>query len=415
MTLWDPVYRIKADGTDVTGISLVGFTITKGRSDINGISNAGTCQINLINFENTILPFKVNTTITVEVKNSAANYVQIYSGRISDIASQVVSAGSTAIITQLTITALGAIARLNRALFDGALAEDTDGNQIKTLVYSLGGDQWSEVDGTITWSSYTPTTERWSDLNAYAGTFSSGVYTMRSQTVSNAVIGPVITQIAQSAGGYIYENSDGRICYADANHRPDALIANGYTDLDAGQALAAGISTVSRQGDLVNYFTINHGVSFSSSHTSQNAASQAEFGLYGQSMDSVMKNSADVSDFADRVVNLRAYPFDRFQSITFALQSTQIDDADRDALLGIYMGQPIRITNLPANITEGQFSGFVEGWSFRSTVNGLSLTINASPTNFSAISQRWNQVDVAEQWNTLNTSLKWEYAIGVIS
>jgi len=414
MTVWTPEYRVKANGTNVTGVSLVGFSIIRGRQDINSPALAGVCQINLINFENTIYPFTINTSLTIEVKDSSGAYVFLFGGRVSDLATEVTSTGSIKTVTRLSITAVGLIARLARVLYDGSLAEDTDGNQIKALLYAVGADQWNEVPTAETWATY-DATQTWETTDAYFGEFDPGVYTMRSQTLTNAIISTPITAIAQSAGGYIYEDNQGRICYADADHRSDALIANGYTELDARYALGAGISTVKRQGDVVNKFTINHGVNFSSSHTSENTSSQAEFGIYGQSYDSYLKNSADVTDFADRLINLRAYPFDRFQQIIFPVQSPEIDDATRDALLGIYMGQPIRISNLPGNIVEGQFEGFVEGWSWRSTVSGLTLTLNASPTNFSAISQRWEQVNVAESWNTINTALKWEYAIGVIA
>lgn len=414
MTTWNPQYRIKANGTNVTGISLVGFSIIRGRQDFNQPVLASVCQINLINYENTIYPFTINTSLTVEVLNSAGNYVFLMGGRISDLATEITNAGSNKIVTRLNITAVGLIARLGRITYDGTLSEDTDGNQIRTLLYAIGADQWSEVPTAETWATY-DSTQTWQDVEAYVGEFDPGVYTMRSQTLSNVNITAPITVIAQSAGGYIYEDNQGRISYADANHRSSDLIANGYTEIDARSAQASGISTVKRQGDIVNKFTINHGNNFSSSHTAENTASQASYGIYAQTYDSYLKNSADVTDFATRLINLRAYPFDRFQQIIFPIQSPELSDTTRDALLGIYMGMPIRITNLPGNMVEGQFEGFVEGWSWRSTVGGLVLTLNASPTNFSAISQRWEQVNSAESWNTINTSLEWEYAIGVIS
>ncbi len=74
-------------------------------------------------------------------------------------------------------------------------------------------------------------------------------------------------------------------------------------------------------------------------------------------------------DVADRLIQLRAWPRNTFQSITFALQSPEIDNADRDALLNIFMGQPVRITNLPLNILGGEFTGFIEGWTFNASVS----------------------------------------------
>jgi hypothetical protein len=128
-----------------------------------------------------------------------------------------------------------------------------------------------------------------------------------------------------------------------------------------------------------------------------------------------LKNAADVEDVADRLIQLRAWPRNTFQSITFALQSPEIDNSDRDALLNIFMGQPVRITNLPLNILGGEFTGFIEGWTFNASVSGLSVTFLATPTEFSAFAQQWAQVNAAESWNSVLNTLEWQDAIGVIS
>jgi len=79
------------------------------------------------------------------------------------------------------------------------------------------------------------------------------------------------------------------------------------------------------------------------------------------------------------------------------------------------MGLPLKVVNLPPNIYGGEFTGYVEGWTWTSTVNGLSLTLNLSPTEFSAVAQNWEQVNAAERWNSILTTLEWQDAIGVIS
>ena len=79
------------------------------------------------------------------------------------------------------------------------------------------------------------------------------------------------------------------------------------------------------------------------------------------------------------------------------------------------MGMPVWLQNLPPNINDGSFPGYVEGWTFRASVNDLSLTFNASPVNFSQVAVKWEQVNAAETWNTLNTSLTWLNAIGAVA
>jgi len=415
MTLWNPVYRVKANGTDVTDITLVGFTITSGRRDINAPVEAGYANLNLINTTNQYYPFAVNTAITIEVQDSNATYVPIFGGRISDISIEVQSAGSTALVTRLNIIALGALFRLQRAIFDGNLTEDLDGAQIEQLLQELLLNNWNEVPPAETWNTYDPTITWANAENVGLGTIDAGAYTMSSRQITDSFISPIAQSIAQSAGGYLYEDANGLISYADITHRQDNLVANGYTDLDANQALASGISSIARQGDIVNQVKIDYGNNFNNSYTAQDLDSQATYGLYAEQLNSYIKGQADAEDFADRVIQLRSYPRDRFQSITFPVHSTEIDDTDRDALLNINMGLPVRLNNLPPNITNGQFEGFVEGWTWRSSVNGLFLTFTASPTAYNAVAQQWAQVNAAETWNSILNTLEWQDAIGVLS
>jgi hypothetical protein len=79
------------------------------------------------------------------------------------------------------------------------------------------------------------------------------------------------------------------------------------------------------------------------------------------------------------------------------------------------MGMPVWIQNLPTNINDGSFQGYVEGWTFRASFNDLSLTFNASPVNFSQVAVKWEQVNAAETWNTISSSLTWLDAIGVVA
>jgi hypothetical protein len=416
MTAWTPVWRVRANGDTVTGVTLANLTITSGRTDINSPTPAGYCSLQLINTDNSVYSFAVNTSILIEVQDSNADYVPLFGGRISDIRQIVTSAGSKAAVTTINITATGALIRLQRATFDGNLAEGLDGAQILDLLDELLLASWNELPPAETWATYDPATETWAEAGDIGlGTIDAGEYTMASRQISDQVISNVANQIASSALGYLYEDANGNINYADASHRQDYLVANGYTDLDAAQAIGAGIGIVQRQGDIANKIILDYGNNFNSQYIAQSTDSQTTYGLYAEQFSSYLKNTADVEDMGDRLIQLRAYPRYLFQSITFPLQSPEIDDADRDALLNIFMGQPVRITNLPPQMLGGEFTGYVEGWTFRASVGGLSITFNASPTEFSAVAQQWAQVNAAESWNSVLNTLEWQDAIGVIS
>jgi hypothetical protein len=415
MTVWTPEWRIRANGNDVTGVTLTDLTITSGRQDINSPTPAGYCSLRLVNTDNTVYSFAVNTSINIEVKDSNGDYVPIFGGRISDIRQVVSSTGEVSTVTNLLITAVGALIRLQRATFTGNLAEGLDGAQITDLLDDLLLNSWNELPPAETWATYS-TTETWANAsNIGLGTIDAGEYTMSSRQIEDQVISVVANQIASSALGYFYEDANGLISYADASHRQDYLVANGYVDLDAGTALGSGIGIVQRQGDIANKIVIDYGNNFNSQYVALDAESQANYGLYGEQFSSYLKNTSDVEDMGDRLIQLRAYPRYIFQSITFPIQNPELDDTDRDALLNVFMGMPVRITNLPPQMLGGEFTGYVEGWTFRASVGGLSLTLTASPTEFSAVAQRWEQVNAAESWNSVLNTLEWQDAIGVIS
>ena len=416
MTTFTPEWRIKIDGDNLTAITLVGLTINSGRTNINTQPQASYCQLELINTNNTDYGFNINSALTVELKDSTATYVPIFGGKISDVSVGVRAAGSTAYVTSYQITALGALAKLQKAVWTAALSQDDDGDQIYTILSDLLLNTWNEVSASQTWAAYNPTTT-WADAeNIGLGDIDQpGQYEMEQRSANPIDYYSLISQIANSALGYFYEDANGNIGYADAAHRTAYLAANGYVDLSANDALALGIRATTRQGALVNSFVLNYGNSFNSQKTALDQDSIDTYGRFQVTQNSLVHDATDAQNIANRYVQLRAYPRAQFEKITFALQNPEIGDSDRDALIGVFMGLPIRITDLPALITGGGFEGYVEGWTWRVSVSGLSIDLTLSPTAFSAVAQNWEQVNATETWNSILNTLEWQDAIGVIS
>jgi hypothetical protein len=416
MTAWTPTYKILVDSTEVTDVTVANLTVTSGRTDINQQPVAGYCQLQLINFNNSSYDFTVGTSLTVEVTNSVGTYVPIFGGLISDFTVAVNRAGDLGYTTTATITALGALSKLPKLIDNGILSQDFDGDQIYTLLsgYLLG--QWNEVPAAQTWANYDPT-ETWANaLNIGLGEIDQpGDYELIARSSSKTDLYSLCTDIANSAFGVLYEDANGNIGYADQTHRQDYLAANGYTTLDANHANGLGLAATTRAGDLRNYFNIIYDNNGNQSYVAEDLTSQSIYGTYGESFTSRIKHTSDAEALADRYIELRANPSAKFQSITFTLGNPEIDDADRDALINIFLGQPVWIQNLPPNISLGSFQGYIEGWTFRASLNNLSVTFNASPINFSQVAVKWEQVNAAETWNTLNTSLTWLNAIGVVA
>lgn len=415
MTQWTPEFRVIIDGEEATDIVLTGLSITSGRIDINSQPQAGYVNLTVINSSNAYRNWNVAGSITIEVKDTSSNLVSLFGGKISDISVSVRSAGNSSYVTEYQILAIGAISKMNKAIWTTNLAQDKDGDQIYTILSSLLLNSWNEVPAAEQWTTYNPT-ETWLEGGdvGLGEIDTPGQYTMEQRSADPIDYYTLITNIANSALGYIYENANGEIGYADAAHRGLYLINNGYTELDARNALGVGLRQSTRGGAIVNKYQINYGNNYNNSATAEDLNSINTYGLYSVQQNSSIHNSTDATNIVNRQISLRAYPRAQFESITFPLQNPELTNANRDALLNIFMGLPVKITNLPLNISGGEFTGYVEGWTFVATLSGLSLTFFASPTEFSAVSQYWEQVSNTESWNSLSSTLEWQNAIGVI-
>lgn len=407
MSQWTPEWQVTINGGgDYTNLTLSNLTITSGRTDIYTQAYAGYCSVEIINLDLSPIIMDINDQITIKVKDSTGTFVNLFGGYVTDIDVSVTSAGTEGVNEIISIVALGALSKLPKALTEGVLSKDFDGDQIYTILAPLLFNTWNEVPAATTWATYTPTVDWTNAENSGLGTIDRpGDYELTARTASATDVASLVNSLATSGLGYIYEDAQGRICYADSTHRSEYFAANGYVDLTGNHALASGIKTVKRSGDIRNDVTITY-----KSNAQVSASDTASISLYGPQAYEIttsLENTIDAEFQADFYLALRAYPEAQFRTITFPIQNPEIDDTDRDALLNVFMGMPVNIQDLPININNGQFQGFVEGWTFQATYNGLFITLTVSPLAYSLQSMRWNGVGAAETWNTINASLDW--------
>jgi len=411
MTAWSPDWKLTVAGVDYTDIAISDIDHQAGRSDIYQQPNPSYIQVSFVALSGQTLPFDINDSLSLQVKNSSGTYVNLFGGDITDLTVSVQATGAISTVIQYSVLAMGSLVKLAKELYSGTIAQDEDGNQIYDLLSSVLLGTWNDVPAASTWATY-DATETWANaLNLGLGEIDTpGLYTMENRAASVDTIYNIASIIANSAFGYLYETNNGDIGYADADHRQNYLLTNGYVDLDANHALGQGLTTITRSGDIRNDVYINYGNNFGSQETATSATSIATYGYKAESIQSVLHSAVDAQAVADRYIAQRAFPQPAFQSITFPITNPEIDNSDRDNLLGVFMGQPLNIQNLPAQISGGEFEGYVEGWSWSTRFNELFLTINLSPVAFSQVAMRWNTTPITEAWNTLSPTLTWEYA-----
>ena len=408
MTQWSPIWQVEINGVNYTNYTLANLSITSGRTNIYEQAQAGYVSMELINFDQAAIPFEINDSISISVYNSSNVLVPIFGGNVVDLGVTISESGSVGFTQRIAITALGALARLPKILTDGVLSKAYDGTQIARVLRGVLFDTWAEVPGALQWDTYDPTTQ-WNDAqnSGYGEIDQPGDYELAARTSDRTDVYSLVSALATSGLGYIYEDSAGRIGYADSTHRSQYLAANGYVDLTANDALARGISMITRAGDVRNRPTGKYDATSSSDKSASDPVSISLYGNLAQIITTPLHNAVDAEDQADFYLTLRAYPRASFNAITWELTNPEISDGDRNSLIGVFMGMPVNLANLPLNMNAGEFLGFVEGWTFSANYNTLAITLIMSPISFSLQAMRWNSVPVTERWNTVSPTLDW--------
>jgi hypothetical protein len=408
MTLFNPIWRVTIGGVEYQTAILANLTITSGRTNIYEQAQAGYTSLEIINLDQSNVTIAINDALTIELQDSTATFVPIFGGSVVDVGISVAEVGNVDYAQRINIIALGALARLPKALTNGVLSRDNDGDQIFAILSQVLFSSWEEVPGALTWATYDPAVE-WQDAenNGLGEIDRPGNYDLAARSSERIDVYSLVSALATSGLGYIFEDPQGRIGYADSTHRTNYLAANGYVELTANHALASGLSIQSRAGDVRNSITLRFGAN---SQNERSASDVASIGLYGQLaqiISTTLHDANDATNQANFYLELRAYPRFNFNNITFELTNPELDDIDRDALINVFMGMPVEIADLPLNMNSGDYLGFVEGWTFSARYNQISISMTLSPISFSLQAMRWNDVPVIEAWNTVNPTLDW--------
>ena len=404
MTLWTPTWSIEIDGVEYKDVALANLNIGSGRTDIYEQAIAGYCNLTLINTDDSAIVAEINSAVTVYINNSAGTPVAIFGGSITDLIVGVQSGGSIGVTQTISIVALGALSRLPKVLTEGVLAKDLDGVQIEEILSQALFSQWNTVPAALAWNAVDPALTWNNAFNNGLGEIDAGNYELAARASSVTDIYSLVSALATSGLGYLYENSAGQISYADSTHRTQYLAANGYVNLSANDAFASGLQTAVRAGDVRNYITLTY--KNGAQVTDSDSTSIALYGTLAQNIDTSLENAGDATSQAAFYLELRALPQANFNQISFPLGSPEIDNSDRDNLLSVFMGMPVNIADLPLNMGSN-FQGFVEGWQFQAGINSLTVSLYVTPVSYSLQAFTWSDVPVVETWNTIEPTLEW--------
>jgi len=144
----------------ISNIAISDIQHEAGRTDIYTQPAPSYMQVTLVALSGQTLPFEINDSFNLQVKNSSGTYVNLFGGDITDLTVEVGAFGGVAKVTNYTILAMGSLVKLARELYSDAVPQDEDGNQIYGILSSVLLGSWNDVPAAETWAGYDPT-ETW--------------------------------------------------------------------------------------------------------------------------------------------------------------------------------------------------------------------------------------------------------------
>jgi hypothetical protein len=413
MTSYSPNPTVTIDGVLFDSEqALSSVRIVSGRKDVLNQPEPSYANIELWTDADTPLDIELSDSISVSIDKGTSGTQTIFTGTISDVSISLPQYGEVGSIARYSLTAVGALALLNKRLAGGAgFAKEFDGTRTLNILTEAFLTSWDDLDSVTTWNDLPPSVT-WA---TYDGTSLDlvddlavnvdvpGNYELTAYSDGDANAYELAKDAAQSGRGVLWEDGLGGLHYDDYAAR--AL--NTSYELTGDELLANGLSTNSQWGEIVNDVTIVY-----KNGQTKNAQDQDSKILYGQlsaTKTTQLEQATDAQDQADAYLFSRAYPRNYPAVFTVPLHSPTVSDATRDELAAVYSGLRIFTNDLPAVFGQN-FDGFIEGWEWNLTRYTADLALFVSAYTETYESQIWLQVADTITWNTYNPTTIWENA-----
>jgi len=405
MTVYTPTYRVTIAGTVQTSTILEDATITYGRNDFFEATQPSYCNLELLNLDGTSPVVNLLDTVILEVTDSTGAYVKLFTGEISGVYNRFEAAGLGGKPNTLQIQAIGALGLLVKR-YAGSVAypEELDGARIQRILEETLFTAWEDLSNTITWSDFT--TETWANYGVQGiDTIDAGRYEVLARTASIDQAYNLTDVTQQSGLGYLYDTTDFKIGYADAERRSENYTTN-LIELDAN-LVNADIQTRLQTADIVNSVVIQYDDPVLEV-AAQNDTSINNYGLLEEVRPTILAQLADATEQATNFVNYRGTPKASLEEVTVNLANSNMTNTVRDNLLGVSMDTLLYLDNIPVGLLpEGSFEGFVEGWTWTLGRNNLELAMSVSNSIYSTLDVQWEDYNSSIQWQNLANDYRW--------
>ena len=377
---WKPNGTVTINGSTYTNQTLWNVQISYGRSNVLDQSRAGFANVQLLSKDGTHYNIQLNDTMVIQLENSTGTDVDVFTGKVTDVRSDVNASGAigTAVIT--TVTAIAPFGQMARKIIgDSAYPKEYDDDRMDRILTEAG----VTIDVVDT----------------------PGVYEFTARAANPTDAYTLATYYAQMGFGYVYETPSGEVGYANESRRLNEVQDNGYFTIPEDYILWSGVSSNRTLNDLVNSVILTYKAN--ATRTASDAGSIATYGTVASKVSTELENLSEAQTQADRYITLRANPQTNLSSFSVMLDSSYMSDADRNVFLGMYMGKPIQVLNLPNAVIDSVYKGFVEGWVLAFNSVQANMTLTSTDSSLSIVPTRWQDVDPADQWLGVGATVQW--------
>lgn len=403
MTEYSPTPTVTIDGLDSTIVSNavdVRMSINYGRASILEQAAPSYARLDVYMDKNTQLDIKVGQLVTISLNKSTSGTQTIFTGSISDIDVEMYAYGIENGLVKYGLTAIGPLAQLHRYSAGAAgYSKETDGVRIKNILTEAFLTSWDDVSPTLTWEAV-PEDVTWGTfdgsnnalVNSLDTTIDAGLFELQDYAGGAADALTLAQEAANSGLGLLWGAADGTIHYYAYEHR-STLTPLTLTASDIG---SSDLQFTSGIGEMVNDVEVTYRAG------SEFARDEQSVIIYGQlsgTRQTTLHNQTDAATQATFFSTTRAYPRTSPETMVFKLESPEMSDTTRDALLAVGSDLRIQTDALPTAFGTS-FDGFVENWTWNLSRNSAQLTIGCSTYSENYPELTWLQVPANYTWDS---------------
>ena len=377
---WDPNCSVTIDGTDYSSKTINAVSVTFGRSSYWEQARAGTASIQIVNWDNSDYGFEINDSVVIKVDNASAVARTIFTGKITNLSTQIAARGSANEVSVINISAVGPFAAMSRKIIGGSGYVKQMDSVRMSAIFTAAGVTVDVVD-------------------------SPGIYEFTDIAAFSADAYSTAAKYAGMANGYIYETTDGEVGFANESRRIVDVAANGYMPIPENYILWGSVSSSKSLADVLNSITLSYKAN--ATVNASDATSQGLYGVLGATVSTELHNMSEAQELADKYVALRRVARINMSSFAIQLDSPNVTSTDLDKFLQMTMGKAISISGLPIPLMPTNYYGFVEGWTLQVSRNQAAISLITSDSSYSIQPTRWQDVSASLAWNAVGAAVQW--------